>query len=96
MEKEYSVTIGGTPLVFRTGKVAKQANGAVMASHGETVILSTACITETARTGIDFFPLLVDFEERYYSAGKIPGGAQTYYQSLNPIFYVAVTIFVTK
>ncbi|WP_298778757.1 polyribonucleotide nucleotidyltransferase [uncultured Fretibacterium sp.] len=74
MEKEYSVTIGGTPLVFRTGKVAKQANGAVMASHGETVILSTACITETARTGIDFFPLLVDFEERYYSAGKIPGG----------------------
>lgn len=74
LEKEYSVTIGGTPLVFRTGKVAKQANGAVMASHGETVILSTACITETARTGIDFFPLLVDFEERYYSAGKIPGG----------------------
>ena len=74
LEKEYSVTIGGMPLVFRTGKVAKQANGAVMASHGETVILSTACITETARTGIDFFPLLVDFEERYYSAGKIPGG----------------------
>ena len=74
LEKEYSVMIGGTPLVFRTGKVAKQANGAVMASHEETVILSTACITETARTGIDFFPLLVDFEERYYSAGKIPGG----------------------
>ncbi|MCR5347682.1 MAG: polyribonucleotide nucleotidyltransferase [Fretibacterium sp.] len=74
MEKEYSVLIGETPLVFRTGKVAKQANGAVMASHGETVILSTACITDTPRTGIDFFPLLVDFEERYYSAGKIPGG----------------------
>lgn len=74
MEKEYSVLIGETPLVFRTGKVAKQANGAVMASHGETVILSTACVTDTPRTGIDFFPLLVDFEERYYSAGKIPGG----------------------
>ena len=74
LEKEYSVLIGETPLVFRTGKVAKQANGAVMASHGETVVLSTACITDTPRSGIDFFPLLVDFEERYYSAGKIPGG----------------------
>lgn len=74
MEKEFSVLIGDRPLVFRTGKLAKQANGAVVASHGDTVILTTACITETARTGIDFFPLLVDFEERYYSAGKIPGG----------------------
>jgi polyribonucleotide nucleotidyltransferase len=74
MEREFSVQIGDMPLVFRTGKVAKQANGAVVASHGETVILTTACMTETARSGIDFFPLLVDFEERYYSAGKIPGG----------------------
>ena len=74
MEKEYSVRIGEQPIVFRTGKVAKQANGAVMASHGETVVLTTACVTDTPRTGIDFFPLLVDFEERYYSAGKIPGG----------------------
>ncbi|MDR2528890.1 MAG: polyribonucleotide nucleotidyltransferase [Synergistaceae bacterium] len=74
MEKEFSVRIGEKPLVFRTGRMAKQANGAVMASHGETVILTTACVTDTARTGIDFFPLLVDFEERYYSAGKIPGG----------------------
>jgi polyribonucleotide nucleotidyltransferase len=73
-EKEFSVQIGDKPLVFRTGKLAKQANGAVMASHGETCILTTACITDTPRTGIDFFPLLVDFEERYYSAGKIPGG----------------------
>ncbi|MDR1649795.1 MAG: polyribonucleotide nucleotidyltransferase [Synergistaceae bacterium] len=74
MEREFSVQIGDMPLVFRTGKMAKQANGAVLASHGETVILTTACMTETARAGIDFFPLLVDFEERYYSAGKIPGG----------------------
>jgi polyribonucleotide nucleotidyltransferase len=74
MEKEFSVRIGETPLTFRTGKLAKQANGAVVASHGEMVILVTACMTDTARTGIDFFPLLVDFEERYYSAGKIPGG----------------------
>ncbi|MDR1377820.1 MAG: polyribonucleotide nucleotidyltransferase [Synergistaceae bacterium] len=74
MEKEFSVQIGEKPLVFRTGKLAKQANGAVFASQGETTILITACVTDTARTGIDFFPLLVDFEERYYSAGKIPGG----------------------
>ena len=74
MEKEFSVLIGEKPLVFRTGKLAKQANGSVVASHGDTVVLATACVTETARTGIDFFPLLVDFEERYYSAGKIPGG----------------------
>ncbi len=74
MEKVFSVEIGGRPLVFSVGKVAKQANGAVIASHGETTILATACITEKPRTGIDFFPLLVDFEERFYSAGKIPGG----------------------
>ena len=73
-EKVYSVVVGETPLVFRTGRMAKQANGAVMASHGDTVILSTACMTDTVRTGIDFFPLVVDYEEKYYSAGKIPGG----------------------
>ena len=73
-EKVYSVKIGEEELVFRTGHVAKQANGAVIASHGETVMLSTACMSDTARTGIDFFPLVVDYEERYYAAGKIPGG----------------------
>ena len=74
MEKTFSVEIGGRPLQFSTGKVAKQANGAVVAAHGETTVLTTACITEKPRTGIDFFPLLVDFEERFYSAGKILGG----------------------
>jgi len=74
MEKKFSVEVGGRPLEFATGKVAKQANGAVMANYGETTILATACITDKPRTGIDFFPLLVDFEERFYSAGKIPGG----------------------
>ncbi len=73
-EKEYAVKIGESTLVFRTGKLAKQANGAVLASQGETVILSTACMTEEVRTGIDFFPLVVDYEEKYYAAGKIPGG----------------------
>lgn len=73
-EKKYSVMVGETPLVFRTGKIAKQANGAVLASHEDSVILSTACMSDTVRKGIDFFPLSVDYEERYYSAGKIPGG----------------------
>ncbi|HCL79847.1 MAG TPA: polyribonucleotide nucleotidyltransferase, partial [Synergistaceae bacterium] len=74
MEKTFTVQIGAHPMTFSTGKVAKQANGAVVARHGETSILATACITDKPRTGIDFFPLLVDFEERFYSAGKIPGG----------------------
>ena len=73
-EKIYSVTVGESQLAFRTGRLAKQANGAVLASHGGTFMLSTACMTDDARTGIDFFPLVVDYEERYYSAGKIPGG----------------------
>ena len=73
-EKVYTVEIGEEPLVFKTGRIAKQADGAVMASHGETVLLCTACMSDNARTGIDFFPLLVDYEERYYSAGKVPGG----------------------
>ena len=59
MEKKFSVEVGGRPLVFATGKVAKQANGAVVASHGETTILATACITDKPRTGIDFFPFLL-------------------------------------
>lgn len=74
MEKTYTLNVGGQDLVFKTGKVAKQANAAVVASHGETTILTTACMSDKPRVGLDFFPLLVDFEERYYAAGKIPGG----------------------
>ena len=74
MQKQYSLEIGAETLVFETGKIAKQANGAVRAQYGDTIVLTTACIADTARKGIDFFPLLVDFEERFYSAGKIPGG----------------------
>ena len=73
-EKIYSVMVGEEPLIFRTGKLAKQANGAVVASQGDTVILSTSCMSDEVRTGIDFFPLIVDYEEKYYAAGKIPGG----------------------
>ena len=59
---------------FEIGRVAKQANAAVLARHGDTVILVTTVLAEKAREGLDFFPLLVDYEERYYAAGKVPGG----------------------
>lgn len=72
--KTFEMEIGGQQLSFEIGKVAKQANGAVVARLGETTVLTTACMTDKPRVGLDFFPLLVDFEERYYSAGKIPGG----------------------
>ena len=74
MEKTYTLNVGGTDLVFKTGKIAKQAGAAIVASHGETTVLTTVCMSDKPRAGLDFFPLLVDFEERYYAAGKIPGG----------------------
>src|SRR5215210_6856983 len=69
-----SVEIGGQELSFETGKLAKQADGAVVVRSGETMVLSTAQGRMEAREGADFFPLTVDVEERMYAAGKIPGG----------------------
>jgi len=74
MVQTFSIEVGGRALSFETGRLAKQASGAVQVTYGETVLLVTACMTEKPREGLDFFPLLVDFEERFYSAGKIPGG----------------------
>ncbi|MGB9833567.1 MAG: polyribonucleotide nucleotidyltransferase [bacterium] len=68
------VEIGGKKLTLETGKLGKQAAGAVTVHHGDNVVLVTACISPTVREGIDFFPLVVDYEERLYAAGKIPGG----------------------
>ncbi len=65
---------GGRTLVLETGHVARQANGAVMVSYGETSCLCTATAAKTPKSGIDFFPLTVNYQERTYSAGKIPGG----------------------
>ena len=67
-------TVGGKPLTLETGRLATQAQGSVTVTYGETVVLVTACISPQPRPGIDFFPLTVDFEERFYAAGKIPGG----------------------
>ncbi len=69
-----SVEIGGQELVFETGKLAKQADGAVVVTSGDTMVLATAVGRTEARADADFFPLTVDVEERMYAAGKIPGG----------------------
>jgi polyribonucleotide nucleotidyltransferase len=68
-----TVEVGGRPLILETGKVAKQANGAIMARYGDTIVLTTACMAPTANDR-DFLPLTVDYRENTYSAGKIPGG----------------------
>src|SRR5437763_1001909 len=69
-----SVTVGDQELTFETGKLAKQADGAVLVRAGDTMVLATAQGRMEAREGTDFFPLTVDVEERMYAAGKIPGG----------------------
>src|SRR5947208_3135259 len=65
--------INAKPFVFETGKLAEQAGGAVTVRYGDTVVFAAATVSPTVRPGIDFFPLTVDFEERLYAAGKIPG-----------------------
>src|SRR5213075_2121448 len=71
---EVSVTVGGREITFETGKLAKQADGAVVVRSGDTMVLATAQGRMEPREGADFFPLTVDVEERMYAAGKIPGG----------------------
>jgi polyribonucleotide nucleotidyltransferase len=68
------VEVAGRTLRLETGRVAKQASGAVLASYGDTVVLATAVASQTVKPGIDFLPLTVDYQEKAYAAGKIPGG----------------------
>ncbi len=72
--KVYKMELAGRELSIETGRIAKQANGAVMLRYGDTVMLSTATASAEPREGIDFFPMTVDYEERLYAVGKIPGG----------------------
>ena len=72
MEK-FQIDLAGRPLILEINKVAKQANGSVMIRYGDTVLLVTAVVAAEPREGVDFLPLLVDYEERLYSVGKIPG-----------------------
>ena len=73
-EKKYTMTLAGRELTLETGKYAELANAAVMASYGETTVLVAVTASARPRDGIDFFPLSVDFEEKIYSVGRIPGG----------------------
>src|SRR5919206_375391 len=65
---------GGRKLVMETGKIARQADGAVMVSYGETIVLCTAVGVKSAKPGQDFFPLTVNYQEKAFAAGRIPGG----------------------
>lgn len=74
MYKSYSMELAGRTLTVDVGRMAAQANGAVLMHYGDTVVLSTATASEKPREGIDFFPLSVEYQEKLYSVGKIPGG----------------------
>ncbi|QQO34185.1 polyribonucleotide nucleotidyltransferase [Bradyrhizobium diazoefficiens] len=76
MFNKHSVEIdwGGRPLKLETGKIARQADGAVIATYGETVVLATVVAAKAPREGVDFLPLTVDYQEKTYAAGRIPGG----------------------
>jgi polyribonucleotide nucleotidyltransferase len=64
----------GRPLILETGKIARQADGAVLATYGETVVLATVVSAKEPKPGLDFFPLTVNYQEKTFAAGKIPGG----------------------
>jgi polyribonucleotide nucleotidyltransferase len=74
MFKTFTTELAGRTLTIETGKMAQLANGAVLVRYGDTVVISTATASKTPRDGVDFFPLSVDYEEKLYSVGKIPGG----------------------
>lgn len=74
MKKSFRMELAGRSLIVETGKMAKQASGAVLVRYGETVVLVTSTASKEAREGMDFFPLTVDYEEKMYAVGKMPGG----------------------
>ncbi len=73
-EHKESFEWGGRTLTLETGKIARQADGSVLATYGETIVLATVVGAPSPKEGVDFFPLTVNYQERYYAAGKIPGG----------------------
>ncbi len=72
--KKVEIEIRGKKLILETGRIAKQADGAVVAQYGDTVVLATSVSDKTPKEGLDFFPLTIDYQEKTYSAGRIPGG----------------------
>ena len=73
-DKEFKMVVGGRDVIIETGKYAEQTNGACIVRCGETAVMVTVCMSASPREGMDFFPLQVDYEEKMYSIGKIPGG----------------------
>ena len=73
-QQSFECEVGGRRLVIETGKLAGQAGGVVTISYGDNVVLVTACVSSEPREGVDFLPLTIDYEEKMYAAGKIPGG----------------------
>ena len=73
MIHQVSCEMGGKTLTIETGKLARQADGSVLVSYGDTRVLATVCCSKEPKVGIDFFPLTVEFAERFYASGKIPG-----------------------
>ena len=73
MFKSYSMELSGRPLTIETGKMESQANGSCLVKYGETAVLVNVTASKEPKDGIDFFPLSVDYEERLYAVGKIPG-----------------------
>ena len=74
MKHVIEIELAGRRLTLETGRIAKQADGAIWATYGDTVILATAVASQNAKPGVDFLPLTVDYQEKTYAAGKIPGG----------------------
>ena len=74
MEREFKYLLDGKEFIVTTGKLAEQADGSCLVQYGETMVLVNATASSKPRDGIDFFPLSVDYEEKLYSVGKIPGG----------------------
>ena len=74
MEKKIEHKIGKGTLIFDTGKIARQAGGSVLVKYEGSVVLATACTSKDEAKGIDYLPLTVHYKEKYYAAGKIPGG----------------------
>ena len=74
MKKEFKLNFLGRDLIVETGQLAKQTNGSVLVRYGDTVVLSTSVVSKNANILSDFFPLMVLYQEKLYSVGKIPGG----------------------
>ena len=74
MKKVFEKDFYGKKIIVEFGELAKQANGAVLVRFNDTVVLSTVCVSQTANLLSDFFPLMVVYQEKLYSVGKIPGG----------------------